>query len=49
LRVEKLDLLDPYDVKHASDWDVDWDVDVLADRQTLTDGTGNIDADVDGK
>jgi NAD(P)-dependent dehydrogenase (short-subunit alcohol dehydrogenase family) len=23
LRVEKLDLLDPYDVKHASDWDVD--------------------------
>jgi short-subunit dehydrogenase len=23
LRVEKLDLLDPYDAKHASDWDVD--------------------------
>jgi NAD(P)-dependent dehydrogenase (short-subunit alcohol dehydrogenase family) len=23
LRVEKLDLLDPYDVNHASDWDVD--------------------------
>ena len=23
LRVEKLDLLDPYDVKHACDWDID--------------------------